>query len=148
MESVLFWGEPLEVLAPLRYHPPPWNTRIHPPTCLHSGRGAGDQPLILRRLLLRSTCSLATLHASFQIISSWERWCNYTLSISTAGTGLRRVGGPPLLGRPRQGRLASFACNRGERFTYVYNFIGHWVCGPPARSRPCGWTPRRGYHCL
>jgi hypothetical protein len=42
--------------------------------------------------------------------------------------GCARVGGPSFEDDPRQVPLGQLRLHQGERFTYVYNFIDHWVC--------------------
>jgi hypothetical protein len=42
--------------------------------------------------------------------------------------GCTRAGGPSFEDDPCQVRLGQLCLHRGERFTYVYNFIDHWVC--------------------
>ena len=36
--------------------------------------------------------------------------------------------GTPTTDDPRHVPIAALGLHRGERFTYVYNFIDHWVC--------------------
>jgi Plasmid pRiA4b ORF-3-like protein len=42
--------------------------------------------------------------------------------------GYTRPGGPSFDVDPRQVPLATLHLHRGERMTYVYDFIDHWVC--------------------
>jgi hypothetical protein len=64
MESVWFWGEPLEVLTPLRYPPP--MEHAFASTHVYQFRVVvqGISSLIWRRLHIRSDMSLATPYAT------------------------------------------------------------------------------------
>jgi Plasmid pRiA4b ORF-3-like protein len=88
----------------------------------------GISPLIWRRLLLRRDMSLATLHATLQIIFAWSDVHLHCFHIHGKEYGCARVGGPHFEDDPRQVPLGQLRLHRGERFTYVYNFIDHWVC--------------------
>jgi hypothetical protein len=85
-------------------------------------------PLIWRRLLIRSDMSLATLHATLQIVFGWSDVHLHAFRIHGMEYGCARVGGPHFDDDPRQVPLAALRLHRGERLTYVYNFIDHWVC--------------------
>ena len=88
----------------------------------------GISPLIWRRLLLHSDTSLAILHATLQIIFAWSDVHLHCFYIHGKAYGCARVGGPSFEDDPRQVPLGQLRLHRGERFTYVYNFIDHWVC--------------------
>jgi hypothetical protein len=58
--------------------------------------------------------------------------------------GSTRLGGPSFDDDPRHVPLAALSLHRRERFTYVYNFIDHWVCEIQLEAlRPV--DPRRSY---
>jgi hypothetical protein len=88
----------------------------------------GISPLIWRRLLIRSDMSLATLPATLQIIFAWSDVHLHCFYIHGKEYGGARVGGPHFEDDPRQVPLGQLRLHRGERFTYVYHFIDHWVC--------------------
>ena len=88
----------------------------------------GISPLIWRRLLIRSDMSLATLHATLQIIFAWSDVHLHCFRIHGKEYGSARLGGPSFDDDPRQGPLAALGLHREERFTYLYNFIDHWDC--------------------
>ena len=92
------WGEPLEVLVPLRY------ALSMDPSCnlpnVYQFRVVvqGISPLIWRRLLIRSDMSLATLHGALQIVFAWSDthllWSAKTASrLWTAFFPPARIGG-------------------------------------------------------
>jgi hypothetical protein len=88
----------------------------------------GISPLIWRRLHIRSDMCLATLHATLQIIFAWSDVHLHSFHIHGKEYGCTRVGGPSFEDDPRQVPLGQLRLHQGERFTYVYNFIDHWVC--------------------
>jgi hypothetical protein len=88
----------------------------------------GISPLIWRRLLIRSDMSLATLHAALQIALAWSDEHLHYFRIHAREYGCARVGGPSFDDDPRHVPLVALRLHQGERFTYVYNFIDHWVC--------------------
>jgi hypothetical protein len=88
----------------------------------------GISPLIWRRLLVRSDMSLATLHTTLQIVFSWSDVHLHRFRIHGKEYGSARPGGPCFDGDARHMQLMALRLHRGERFTYVYNFIDHWVC--------------------
>jgi Plasmid pRiA4b ORF-3-like protein len=88
----------------------------------------GISPLIWRRLLIPSDMSLATLHATLQIVFAWSDVHLHHFRIHGKEYGCARVGGPSFEDDPRQVPLGQLRLHQGERFTYVYNFIDHWVC--------------------
>jgi hypothetical protein len=85
-------------------------------------------PLIWRRLLIRSDMSLATLHAALQIVFAWSDTHLHSFHIHGKAYGSPRLGGPHVDVDARHVPLAALRLHRGERFSYVYNFIDHWVC--------------------
>jgi hypothetical protein len=88
----------------------------------------GISPLIWRHLLVRSDMSLATLHAILQIVFAWSDVHLNCFHIHGKEYGCARVGGAHFEDDPRQVPLGQLRLHQGERFTYVYNFIDHWVC--------------------
>jgi hypothetical protein len=88
----------------------------------------GISPLIWRRLLVRSDMSLATLHATLQIVFAWSDVHLHCFRIHGKEYGSTRLGGPSFDIDPRHVPIAALGLHRGERFPYVYNFIDHWVC--------------------
>ncbi len=103
----------------------------------------GISPLIWRRICLCSDMSLATLHATLQIVFAWSDVHLHAFRIHGKEYGSTRPGGPSFEVDPRQVPLAALGLHRGERFTYVYNFIDHWACEIrleailPLHSRRC-----------
>jgi Plasmid pRiA4b ORF-3-like protein len=88
----------------------------------------GISPLIWRRLLVRSDMSLASLHTTLQIVFAWSDVHLHSFRIHGQEYSSGRPGGPGFDGDVRHMLLAGLRLHRGERFTYVYNFIDHWVC--------------------
>jgi hypothetical protein len=88
----------------------------------------GISPLIWRRLHIRRDMSLATFHATLQMIFAWSDMHLHSFHIHGKEYGCTRAGGPSFEDDPCQVRLGQLCLHRGERFTYVYNFIDHWVC--------------------
>jgi Plasmid pRiA4b ORF-3-like protein len=85
-------------------------------------------PLIWRRLLIRSDMSLATLHAALQVVFAWSDTYLHSFHIHGKAYGTPRLDGPHIDGDARHVPLAALCFHQGERFSYVYNFIDHWVC--------------------
>jgi Plasmid pRiA4b ORF-3-like protein len=88
----------------------------------------GISPLIWRRLLIRSDMSLATLHAALQIVFAWSDEHLHYFRIHGKEYGCVRLGSPHFEDDPRHVPLGILHLHRGERFTYVYNFIDYWIC--------------------
>jgi hypothetical protein len=88
----------------------------------------GISPLIWRRLLIHSDMSLATLHAALQIVFAWSDVHLPSFHIHGKEYGGARLGGPGFDGDVRHVPLAALRRHRGERFSYVYNFLEHGVC--------------------
>jgi hypothetical protein len=88
----------------------------------------GISPLTWRRFSIRSDMSLATLHATLQIMFGWSDVHLHYFRIHSKEYGCARVGGPYFDDGPCQVPLAALHLHRGERLTYVYNFIDYWVC--------------------
>jgi hypothetical protein len=109
-------------LVPLRYAPSRDPSCILP--CVYHFRVAvqGISPLIWRRLLVRSDMSLATLHATLQIVFGWSDVHLHDFRIHCKEYGCARVGDPSFDGHVRHERHVALRLHRGERFSYVYNF--------------------------
>ena len=104
----------------------------------------GISPLIWRRILVRRDMSLATLHATLQSVFAWSDLHLHAFRIHGKEYGSTRPGGPSFDDDPRHVPLAALSLHRRERFTYIYNFIDHWVCDLQLEAlRPV--DPRRSY---
>jgi hypothetical protein len=124
----LILGGPLEVLASLRYPPPMEHAFTAPHVYQFRVVVQGISPLIWRRLLIRSDTSLATLHATLQIVFAWSDTYLHSFHIHSKAYGNPRLGGPHVDVDARHVPLAALCLHRGECFSYVYNFIDRWVC--------------------
>jgi hypothetical protein len=111
-----------------RYAPPMDPSSI--PPCVYQFRVVvqGISPLTWRRLLVRNAMSLATLHAALQVVFAWSDVYLHSFHIHGQAYGTPRLDGPHIDGDARHVPLAALRLHQGERFTYVYNFIDHWVC--------------------
>jgi hypothetical protein len=100
------------------------------PPCVYQFRVVvqGVSPLIWRRLLVRSDMSLATLHATLQIVFAWSDVHLHSFHIHGREYGSARLGGPSFDIDARHVPLVALCLHRGERFSYLYNFIDHWAC--------------------
>jgi hypothetical protein len=100
------------------------------PPCVYQFRVVvqGISPLIWRRLLVRSDMSLATLHATLQVVFAWTDTYLHAFHIHGKADGTPRLEGPHLDGDARHEPLAALCLHQGECCTYVYNFIDDWVC--------------------
>jgi len=100
------------------------------PPCVYQFRVVvqGVSPLVWRRLLVRSDMSLATLHATLQIVFAWSDVHLHSFHIHGREYGSARLGGPSFDIDARHVPLVALCLHRGERFSYLYNFIDHWVC--------------------
>jgi Plasmid pRiA4b ORF-3-like protein len=88
----------------------------------------GISPLIWRRRLIRHDVSLATFHAPLQIVFAWSDTHLHCFCSPGKEYGSTHLGGPSFAGDPRQVPLSTRRLPRGERFTYVYNFIDRGEC--------------------
>jgi hypothetical protein len=88
--------------------------------------------------------SLATLHATLQTAFAWSDVHLHAFRIHGKEYGGARVGGPSFDDDPRQIQLGTLDLHHGEHFTYVYNFIDHWVCDLRLEVMLSA-DPRRGY---
>jgi hypothetical protein len=100
------------------------------PPCVYQFRVVvqGVSPLLWRRLLVRSDMSLATLHATLQIVFAWSDVHLHGFHIHGREYGSARLGGPSFDVDARHVPLMALCLHRGERFSYLYNFIDHWEC--------------------
>jgi hypothetical protein len=124
----LILGAPLEVLVPVRYAPLMEHTCISPTGYQFRAVVQGISPLIWRRLLIRSDMSLATLHATLQIVFAWSDIHLHSFHIHGKAYASPRLGGPHVDINARHVALVALRLYRGERLTYVSNFIDHWEC--------------------
>jgi hypothetical protein len=76
-------------------------------------------PLIWRRLLLRNDMSLATLHATLQIVFAWSDTYLHSFHIHGNMYGIPRLGGLHVDVDARHVPLAALRLHRRERFSYV-----------------------------
>jgi Plasmid pRiA4b ORF-3-like protein len=104
----------------------------------------GISPLIWRRLLVCGDMSLAALHNTLQIIFAWSDVYLHCFHLHGKEYGNPRLGGPSFDADPRHISLADLRLHRGEHFTYIYNFIDHWVCDLRLEAI-LPRTPRRHY---
>jgi Plasmid pRiA4b ORF-3-like protein len=100
------------------------------PPCVYQFRVVvqGISPLIWRRLLFRNNMSLAILHAALQVVFAWSDTFLHSFHIHGNAYGTPRLDGPHLDVDARHVPLAALRLHQGECFSYVYNFIDHWVC--------------------
>jgi Plasmid pRiA4b ORF-3-like protein len=115
-------------LVPLRYAPPTDPSCV--PPCVYQFRVVvqGVSPLIWRRLLVRSDMSLATLHATLQIVFAWSDVPLHGFRIHGREYGSARLGGSSFDVDARHVPLVVPRLHRGERFSDIYNFIDHGEC--------------------
>ena len=83
-------------------------------------------PMIWRRILVRSECSIAQLHDVTQIAFGWSDSHLHRFRIYGRDYGISRPGGPGFAQDARQVRLADFQFRRNERFLYEYDFGDSW----------------------
>jgi hypothetical protein len=83
-------------------------------------------PMIGRRILVRSECSLAQLHDVIQIAFGWGDSHLHRFRIHGRDYGVSRPGGPGIAQDAHQVRLADFQFRRNERFLYEYDFGDRW----------------------
>ena len=127
-ESGRFRRRRVESLPLLRYVSPMQTSDLTPSVYQLRVVIQGISPLIWRRLLIRSDMFLATLHTTLQTALAWSDVYLHCFRLHGQEYGSTRLGGPSFDTDPRQVPLAALRLHRGERFTYVYNFIAHWVC--------------------
>jgi len=112
----------------------------------------GVSPLIWRRFLVRRDMSLVTLHATRQSVFAWSAPSLHSFHSHGNTYGSPRLGGPHVDVEARHVPLAALRLHRGERCSYVYHFIDHWVCDlrlavmlpvAPRRRYPLGTGGKR-----
>jgi DNA invertase Pin-like site-specific DNA recombinase len=95
------------------------------------------EPLVWRRLQLKSAATLADLHVAIQVAFGWE---DYHLHVFTARWG-ERYGHE---GRPETITLAQVAPNVGDRLGYVYDLGDYWQLLITVEKVLAGTRPRPG----
>jgi hypothetical protein len=83
-------------------------------------------PMIWRRILVRSECSIAQLHDVIQIAFGWSDSHLHRFRIYGRDYGVGPPGGSGFSQDARQVRLADFKFRRNERFLYEYDFGDSW----------------------
>lgn len=83
-------------------------------------------PMIWRRLLVKSSSSIADLHYTIQIAMGWEDDYLNQFVIRGKSYGVYHEGGISFSDNARQIYLSDFQFRPKEKFTYEYNFFDHW----------------------
>jgi hypothetical protein len=96
------------------------------------------EPLVWRRVQLRSSATLAELHEVIQAVMGWE---GYHLHAFHAGRGGDTYGHE---GRSEKVTLARVAPNVGDRIGYVYDFGDYWQLLITVEKVLAGTRPRPG----
>lgn len=86
----------------------------------------GISPLIWRRLLVKSTSSLADLHYIIQISMGWSDSHLHKFEIWGKEYGLYYEGGISFSDDATEVYLQDFQFRINETFAYEYNFFDHW----------------------
>lgn len=86
----------------------------------------GISPMIWRRLLVKSSSSIADLHYMIQIAMGWEDDYLNQFIIRGKSYGVYHEGGISFSDNARQVYLSDFQFRPKEKFTYEYNFFDHW----------------------
>jgi hypothetical protein len=76
-----------------------------------------------------------------QSVFAWSNKHLYAFRIHSKEYGCVRLSGPHFEDDPRHVPLGQLRLHRGERFTYLYNFIDDWVCDLRLEA---GTAPRFG----
>ena len=84
-------------------------------------------PLIWRRLLVRSDCTLADLHYALQIALGWSDTHLHRFALRCRTYGIHRSGGLSYTADARRVVLADLHLRPRERFVYEYDFNDGWV---------------------
>jgi len=84
-------------------------------------------PMIWRRLQVHSNTSLASLHHIIQTAMDWSNEYLHSFRIYGEDYGVSYEGGMSFNHDARQVFLEGFGFDAGDRFTYTYNFIDHWL---------------------
>jgi hypothetical protein len=101
-------------------------------------------PMIGRRLLVRSDCSLGDLHEIIQIAFGWTDTHLHRFRIHGRDYGVSRVGGLWFAHDARTVRLDSFQLRLNERFLYEYDLRDSWQHQVRVERRSAA-EPRRTY---
>lgn len=83
-------------------------------------------PMVWRRLLVKSTTSISTLHGIIQIAMGWENWHLHRFTIFGKDYGIYYDGGMYFSDDPREVLLSDFDFNLNDKFQYEYNFNISW----------------------
>ena len=83
-------------------------------------------PMIWRRLLVRSDCSIADLHYTLQIAFGWSDDHLNLFHIHGQDYGVYHDGGFSFSKNPNLVKLSDFKFRKNERFTYEYDFGDCW----------------------
>ena len=86
----------------------------------------GISPMIWRRLLLRSTHTLADLHYALQIAFGWSDFHLHRFRIHGKDFSVPHTGGLVFDYTASKSQLADFHFRPGERFLYEYDFGDQW----------------------
>ena len=86
----------------------------------------GISPMIWRRLLVRSDCSIADLHYAIQVAFNWSDLHLHQFIIHGKHYGISKIGGVYFSSDPRAVRLSEFRLRLNERFLYQYDFGDRW----------------------
>ena len=84
-------------------------------------------PMIWRRLLVRSDCSIADLHYTLQIAFGWSDEHLNRFQIHGQDYGVYHDGGLSFSADPRRVQLSDFGFRVNERFSYEYDFTDYWL---------------------
>lgn len=94
-------------------------------------------PMIWRRLLVRSDCTIADLHYTLQIAMGWEGYHLHQFIIRGKRYGIPQPGGTWFPDDPTQVRLANFRFRLRERFLYEYHFGDLWQHAIRVEKKSC-----------
>lgn len=86
----------------------------------------GISPMIWRRLLVKSSSTIADLHYTIQIAMGWGDEHLNQFIIRGKSYGVYHDGGISFSDNPKQVYLNSFQFCLKEKFIYEYNFFDHW----------------------
>ncbi|KAA3660743.1 MAG: plasmid pRiA4b ORF-3 family protein [Chloroflexi bacterium] len=86
----------------------------------------GVQPIIWRRVVLRSNHTLADFHYAIQITCNWSDYFLHQFKIHGQTVGTPRQFGLTYSRMADQVRLSDLELRIKERFIYEYNFIDRW----------------------
>ena len=86
----------------------------------------GISPLIWRRILVRSSSTIADRHASLQLALGWRDEHLHRFVIHGREYGISYAGGLSFPDDPSEIRLADLGLRVGERFLYDYDLADGW----------------------